>query len=110
KNTVIYSYYGGIFIKKNTALDTDGKLIGYGYQGSPNSQNRSTQEGTIGGTQTIWRDPKYGSMQLMFQYAYFTRNPWFVASGTPKNAHQSAVWFNVRYTLPGAPPPVTLPK
>jgi hypothetical protein len=111
KNTLIYSYYGGIYIKKNTALDTNGTtLIGYGYTGSPNSQNRSTQEGTIGGTQTIWRDPKYGSLQMMFQYAYFTRNPWFVAAGAPKNAHQSAVWFNVRYTLPGAAPAVTLPK
>jgi hypothetical protein len=111
KNTQIYSYYGGIYIGRNTAFDQNGTTpIGYGWAGSPNSQNRSTQEGTIGGTQTIWRDPKYGSLQMMFQYAYLTRNPWFVAAGAPKNAHESAVWFNMRYTLPGSAPSITLPK
>lgn len=111
KNTLIYSYYGGIYIKKNTALDVNGTTpIGYGYAGSPNSQNKTTQEGTIGGTQTLWRDPKYGALQMMFQYAYLFRNPWFVAAGAPRNAHESALWFNVRYTLPGAPPAITLPK
>src|SRR5215475_11826344 len=43
KNTVIYSYYGGIYIQRNTALDLNGTTpIGYGWAGSPNSQNRST--------------------------------------------------------------------
>jgi hypothetical protein len=107
KNTQIYSYYGGIYIKRNTALDADGKLIGYGFSGSSNSQNRTTQEGTIGLTQTLWRDGKYGAFQLMFQYAYFFRNPWFVAAGTPKNTHQNAVWFNIRYTLPGSAPTIS---
>jgi hypothetical protein len=106
KNTQLYSYYGGIYIKRNTALDVDGKPIGYGYTGSPNSHNRTTQEGTIGLTQTLWRDGKYGAFQLMFQYAYFFRNPWFVAAGAPKNTHQNAVWFNIRYTLPGSAPPI----
>ncbi len=105
KNLQLYSYYGGIYIKPNTAIDTNGARIGYGYAGSPNSQNRSTQEGTIGFTQTVWRDAKYGAMQMMFQYAYLTRNPWFVAAGAPKNAHESVGWFNLRYVLPGAPPP-----
>jgi hypothetical protein len=107
KNTQLYAYYGGIYIRKNIALDSNGTtFIGYGYPGSPNSQNRSTQEGTSGFTQTFWRDGKYGAMQMMWQYAYFTRNPWFVAAGAPKNAHQSAVWFNLRYVLPGSAPTI----
>jgi len=106
-NSLFYAYYGGIYIKRNTALDADGTtLIGYGFRGSPNSQNRTTQEGTAGLTQTIWRDGKYGAFQLMFQYAYFFRNPWFVATGAPKNTHQNTIFFAVRYVLPGSAPTI----
>jgi hypothetical protein len=111
QNTQWYGYYGGIYIARNTALDANGTTrIGYGYTGSPNSQNRSTQEGTTGIIQTFFNDSKYGAVQMMLQYAYFTRNPWFVAAGAPKNAHESAVWFNLRYVLPGSAPTVVLQK
>jgi hypothetical protein len=121
KNTLVYGYYGGVYILANTALDpTNNHLIGWGFQpfnggaGAANSQNRSIQEGTVGMIQTIWRDPKYGSLQLMGQYAYFTRSPYFVPVttpvATPSNAHQHAVWFNVRYTLPGSAPTITPPQ
>ena len=107
KNTQYYAYYGGVYIKKNTALDANGtSFIGYGYPGSANSQNRAIQEGTFGLTQTLWRDGRYGGMQLMWQYAYFFRNPWSVAAGAPKNTHQNAVWFNLRYVLPGSAPTI----
>ena len=89
-----YIYYGGVYIQRNTALDADGKTyIGYGYPGSPGSHNRSIQEITAGWTHTLWRDGRYGALQWMSQYAYFFRNPWYVKPGTPKQAHQSAVWF-----------------
>ena len=110
KNSQIYAYYGGIYINRSTAVDTNGARIGYGYTGSPNSHNKTTQEGTVGVTQTLWADGKYGSMQMMFQYAYFFRNPWFVAAGAPKEAHENAVWFNLRYVLPGSAPTVVLNK
>jgi hypothetical protein len=42
----------------------------------------------------------------MVEYAYFFRNPWSVAVGAPKNAHETAVWFNLRYVLPGSAPTV----
>src|SRR2546425_232070 len=45
KNTQVYAYYGGIYIARNTALDTNGARIWYGYTGSPNSPNNKTQEG-----------------------------------------------------------------
>src|SRR5262249_53960673 len=77
KNTQLYMYYGGIYIKRNSARDLNGTLVGYGFPGSSNAQNRTTQEATLGLTQTLWRDAKYGAVQLMFQYAWFFRNPWF---------------------------------
>ena len=107
KNFQPYIYYGGIYIGRNTALDANGTTrIGYGYTGSPNSQNRSIQEITGGWTHTIWRDGKYGALQWMAQYAYFFRNPWYVALNAPKNAHETAIWFNLRYVLPGTAPTI----
>jgi hypothetical protein len=88
------------------ALDANGtSFIGYGYPGSPNSQNRTTQEGTVGLTQTFFNDPKYGAVSMYLDYAYFFRNPWFVGPN-PRNAHQHAVWFDLRYTLPGSAPTI----
>src|ERR1022692_2807342 len=104
KNSQFYGYYGGAFIARNVALDVNNSLIGYGYNGSPNSQNRSTQELTGGLNQVLWKDPKYGAVTLMWQYAYFFRNPWYVALNNPKNAHEHTVFFNLRYTLPGSAP------
>ena len=107
KNTLLYAYYGGITIEKNVAYDANGKtLIGYGYTGSANSQNRVTQEVTFGLTQTLWRDTKYGALQSMLQYAWFMRDPWYVALNAPKNTHENVIWFNMRYTLPGGAPSV----
>ena len=107
KNTQLYTYYGGIYIGRNTALDANGTTkIGYGFSGSGNGNNKTTQEGTFGWTQTIFRDAKYGAVQTMVQYAYFFRNPWFVAAGAPKNTHENAIWFNLRYTLPGTAPTI----
>ena len=107
KNFQPYVYYGGVYGGRNTALDADGKTpIGYGYRGSPNSQNRSIQEITFGWGHTIWRDGRYGALQWMSQYAYFFRNPWYVALNAPKNAHEHVIWFNLRYVLPGSAPTV----
>ena len=107
KNINFYAYYGGIIGERNTALDANGTtLIGYGYRGSPNSQNRATQEVTFGLNHTLWRDPKFGALQMFYQYAYFMRDPWYVAAGAPKNTHESAIFFDMRYLLPGQAPSV----
>jgi hypothetical protein len=104
-NTMLYAYYGGVHVGRNVVIDpANGKPVGYGYTGSANSQNRNIQEGTIGFNQTFWKSPKYGALNLMGQYAYFTRNPWYVASGTPKATHMNEVFVNLRYTLPGTAP------
>jgi hypothetical protein len=107
KNSYFYGYYGGIWIGRYSVIDpTTGKPVGYGYTGSANSQNKTVQEGTLGFNQTLWKDAKYGAINIMGQYSYLTRNPWYVALGTPKNAHQNQLYFNLRYTLPGSAPTI----
>jgi uncharacterized coiled-coil protein SlyX len=104
KKTLIFAYYGGIYVGRNTAVDTTGKLIGYGYTGAPNTQNRTIQEPTLGFNQAIWKNPKYGAINVIGQYSYLTRNPWYVAAGQPANASLNMVFFDLRYTLPGSAP------
>jgi hypothetical protein len=107
KNTLLYAYYGGIYIGRNVAVDANGtSLVGYGYRGSANSQNRTVQEGTFGFNQTLWKDAKYGALNLMGQYQYLFRNPWYVAPNAPKGTHDNTIYFNLRYTLPGSAPAV----
>jgi hypothetical protein len=104
KTTMIYAYYGGLYVGKNVAIDTNGKFVGYGYPGSPAGHNRSIQEPTFGFARTFWKDAKYGALTLMGQYSYVVRNPWSVADGQPEDAHLHMVFFNLRYALPGSVP------
>jgi hypothetical protein len=105
KSFQAYTYYGGVYIARNVIVaPNNGNLIGYGFAGSANSQNRSVQECTVGFINTFWKDGKVGALSLMGQYSYFVRNPWYVASGMPKNTHMNEVWLNLRYTLPGSAP------
>jgi hypothetical protein len=67
-------------------------------------QNRNIQEITGGFSQTIVKDGKYGALNFMGQYSYVSRNPWFIATGAPEDAHLSMVFLNLRYTLPGSAP------
>jgi hypothetical protein len=114
KKTLIYAYYGGIYIMRNTAIDI-GKTtptLGYGYSGAASGQNRSIQEITFGFNQTIWKDAKWGAVNFMGQYSYVVRDPWYVnfATGQPPNATNNMVFFNLRYTLPGSAPTLGNPS
>ena len=104
KNTQLYGYYGGVLIGRDTVVDTNGKLVGYGYTGSANSQNRILQEITFGWNQTFWRNPKYGALIFMTQYSYLTRSPWYIAPGAFRNANINMWFCNLRYMLPGSAP------
>lgn len=103
-NWLLFGYYGGIYIDRDTIIDANGSKVGYGYTGSANSQNRDIQELTGGFNETIWRSARYGAINLIGQYEYLMRMPWYVAPNNPKEAHDSAIFFDVRYTLPGAMP------
>jgi hypothetical protein len=106
KKTLIFGYYGGIYVGRDTVIDTTGKPVGYGYSGAPSSQNRTIQEATIGFNQAIWKHPKYGAVNIIGQYSYLTRNPWYVAPGQPLNASLNEVFLDLRYTLPGSAPTI----
>jgi hypothetical protein len=97
-------YYGGFYFARNSFVDVSnpvpGRIGGFGGANSPNSANRSIQEGTIDWTQTFWRNPQYGAVLLVTQASYLTRSPWFVAAGAPKNAHLGMGYLSIRYVLP----------
>jgi hypothetical protein len=103
KNTLLYGYYGAVYIKRNVGIDTTGKtpaLIGYGFTNSGINDNRAIQEGTFGVVQTFWKSPGYGALSLITQYSYLSRNPWSIATGVPKDTHTNMYWVDLRYTLP----------
>jgi hypothetical protein len=60
----------------------------------------------VGTNTTFWKDAKYGALNLMFQYSYLQRNPWFVTTGQPTDAHLHMGFVNLRYTLPGSAPAI----
>ncbi|HKV42737.1 MAG TPA: hypothetical protein VJX67_26290 [Blastocatellia bacterium] len=107
KNVLVYGYYGGTYIQRNRVIDpANGALVGYGFPGSPTSQDRNIQEATFGINPTIWKDAKYGALQLITQYSYLIRHPWAVPTGSPSDAHTHMFFIDLRYVLPGSAPKV----
>jgi hypothetical protein len=102
--TLFSAYYGGAYFQRNFFVDTTnpvpGRFAGFGGPNSPNSANRAIQEPSFAWTQTFWKSPQYGALQLITQASYVTRSPWFVAAGAPKNAHLGMGWVDLRYVLP----------
>lgn len=103
--TLFGLYYGAVYFQRNTFLDTSAgakpnTFIGFGGPNSANSNDRSLQQPTFDWTQTFWRNPQYGAVQLITQTSYLTRSPWFVAAGAPKNAHLVMVYTSLRYVIP----------
>jgi hypothetical protein len=105
KNTWLYAYYGVVYSARDVVVDpTSGAFVGYGFPGSPSSNNRVIHEPTFDVTQTLWRDPRYGGLQLAMQYSYVIRHPWSVAVGAPGDAHVNMVFLGLRYYFPGEAP------
>jgi hypothetical protein len=114
KNTLLYGYYGAVYAYKNRAT-VNGLEYGYGvdaFQPGPVTtnyaaaiaENRTIQEYTIGVNETLWKDAKYGAINLMAQYSYLFRDPWSVSPGNPLNAALNLGFLDLRYTLPGGAP------
>lgn len=107
KKSLFYGYFGADYFGRDSLLDTThtpNTLMGYGYAGAPTSQNRTIEESTIGWTQTLWKDAKYGGLSLITQYSYLSRNPWAAAAAGPEDAHVNMIFMDLRYTLPGSAP------
>jgi hypothetical protein len=113
KKSLIYGYYGAAYFGRDFIATTNPSTgavtyTGYGYPGSPNSQNRTVQEPTIGVIQTFWKNPAYGDLKLITQVSYLSRNPWadLATSATGSNpggaasAHLGMAYVDLRYDLP----------
>ena len=100
KNSLFYGYYSGVLVGRDTTLDTNGKLIGYGFVGSSLADNKTIQEATFGYSPTFWKSPQYGSFSMNFQYSYLLRDPWSIPAAGPRNTHASLYYIDIRYTLP----------
>jgi hypothetical protein len=95
----VYAYYGGAYFDKNYTVVSPGNYLGFGFPGS-SSANRQFQEPMFGYYYTLWKNPRYGALQIITQYSYLTRAPWYVAPATPSTAHANMVFSSLRFTLP----------
>jgi len=84
---------------ETVTTDTDGTPIGYGIQGST-SANHTLYETTLGATQTLFRDSRVGTLQLLAQYSNVSWTPFSVPSGTPSHTTTNMIFIDVRYILP----------
>lgn len=100
KNLFEFSYSSAYFDRVFSTDPSTNALVGYGFAGSANSNNRAIQEGTFGTQSTLWKQKGYGAVQIVTQSSYITRAPWYVAPAAPKDAHVFAGYANLRYVLP----------
>ena len=94
-----FTYYGGTYFNRNYTVVSPGNYLGFGFPGS-SSANRQFQEGEAGYYYTFFRNPRYGALQFIGEYAYLSRAPWSVPAGTPSTAHAHMVFGSMRFTLP----------
>jgi len=101
KRTLISAVYGSAYFDRVSSIDpSTNKLVGYGFAGSANTNNRFIQEGSFATVTNVFRKPSYGAVQVITQFSYIERTPWSVTPGTPKNAHLFENYFDIRYVLP----------
>jgi hypothetical protein len=100
RNVLAFSYSGAYFGRVFSTDPSTGTLVGYGFNGSANSNNRAIQEATFATQTTLWKQHGYGSVQIITQSSYITRAPWYAAPSAPIDAHVFAGYANLRYVLP----------
>jgi hypothetical protein len=99
-NVIALTYSGAYFARMFSTDPSTGSLVGYGFAGSANSNNRLLKQGTLATQTILWTRPGYGSVQVITQSSYIQRAPWYLAPGTPKDAHAFVGYANLRYVLP----------
>jgi hypothetical protein len=95
----IAGYYSGSDTDKQSATDTDGTFIGFGFPGSSNANNKTIQELTLTASLLSFRSPNRGSAQINLQYSWLERKPWESGAG-PSSASMHLFFVQVRYNLP----------
>lgn len=99
--TVLSFTGSGAYFSRVSSVDpSTNALVGYGFKGSANSNNRAIDELTLASQTTLWKSAGYGAVQFLTQSSYITRSPWYVAPGAPKDAHVFVGYANLRYVLP----------
>jgi hypothetical protein len=96
----LYAYYSIVRVSRDYAQTAAGSFVGYGYVGSANTNNKSIAEYTVGDAAILWKRPGYGDLKFLLQTSYLERAPWYVAPGSPKNAHVGMLFMDLRYDLP----------
>jgi hypothetical protein len=96
----ISAYWSTIGSGQRYGQQANGQYVGYGYPGSPNTNNKTLDEYTLANTYTFWRNPSYGALQVITQLSLVERTPWFAAAGAPSKAEDTMVFVDLRYVLP----------
>jgi hypothetical protein len=100
-STVASLTFSAAYFGREFSTDpSTGKLVGYGFTGSANSNNRMLQEATFASQTTLWKQAGYGSVQMITQSSWIMRAPWYHSPGTLSDAHVFSGWANLRYVLP----------
>lgn len=99
-NVLSFTSSGAYFGRASSLDPSTGKVVGYGFAGSPDSNNRALMEHTLASQTTLWSRPGYGAVQMITQGSWITRAPWYMAPDAPKNAHVFAGYANLRFVLP----------
>ena len=96
---MLATYQSGGYFGRDYSLTATGP-IGYGYPGSTSAANRVIQESTISVIRTLWKRADLGALQVIGQYSHLSRDPWYLAPGTPASAHTEMIFVDLRYILP----------
>ena len=99
-----YAYYGGIYIGRDTAIDTNGKPVGYGYTGSPNSQNRAIQEFTLRFQRDRLGRIRATAPSTSWAVRISDAQPVVSSGRARRQLTTTRFTFDIRYTLPGSMP------
>ena len=108
---LVDGYYSGAYFWRNyrvttstlgspCSVGTGTFCVGFGYPGSANTNNKDYQEASVGFIPTIFSSPNFGKLQVVTQFSYVVRAPWYVAPGSPKDAHAFISYVNLRYLIP----------
>jgi hypothetical protein len=98
RRNMVFGYFSGAYAARNTAIDTDGSQIGFGFAGS-NMSRRTIPEWTTGWSHLIWESVAAGSIQINTQYSYIRNYPWWAGVG-PRFSRLNAFFGQLRYNLP----------
>ena len=92
-------YFSGVESDARAFVDDGGVYIGFGYPGSPNSNNGSIREATATFGWRPFQSPDRGSVQLNTQLSWLERKPFDRGTGPP-SADMFMLQVQLRYNLP----------